>query len=127
MTSALIFSTLVFSHTCMLGKIRHCLCHCVKHSFVDQATSPHWVPRMHLCYSITVTSVPVTPGHRNILRYGICGLGSCAWSVSLMASFPYFFFPFSDTLSSFFPDRFFFSSLYLKGFLPKKSLLLLIH
>lgn len=118
----------VFAYVYVPGKIRHCLCPCVKHSFVDWVTSPHWVPRMHLCYSITVTSVPVTPGHWNILRYGICGLGSCACSVSLMASFPYFFslMLFSFQIPFFFLPDMFCLCLYLKGFPPKNSLLLLI-
>uniref|UniRef100_A0A672GU07 Secreted protein n=1 Tax=Salarias fasciatus TaxID=181472 RepID=A0A672GU07_SALFA len=58
--------------TPVCANISHCLCYCVKHSFVDEVTSPYRVPRMHLFCNITVTSVPVTPGCENKLGYDIC-------------------------------------------------------
>lgn len=75
--------TLVSLPVCVLCKIG-IVSALVWNGFVDEATSPDWVPRMHQWYRITVTVV----SHQHTDIFLDMALGSSACSVSCNARFP---------------------------------------
>lgn len=48
-----------------------------------------WVPRMHLCCGITVTSVPATAQHSNTPQYHTCKLRSFVWNLFILIYLPW--------------------------------------